>query len=177
MKRDDRVCKTAEVPKCGDATLSAGSWIVHFYFFLALTKPWSTFRIRKKDCWFLSYWLFLFVCFMFRGCEIKLKNETILGLIILYLLSHKYLGLFMETNSNSWVLFMGWVELFVLWMGYTLWKILSLYRLWLQMLLLENCVIFFLCVFFLIAPFLDEIDPVQTGLCSSRDSLSTHHWR
>lgn len=87
---------------------------------------------------------------MFRGCEIKLKNETILGLIILYLLSHKYLGLFMETNSNSWVLFMGWVELFVLWMGYTLWKILSLYRLWLQMLLLENCVIFFFVCSFLL---------------------------
>lgn len=173
MKRDDRVYKT-EVPKCGDATLSAGSWIVHVHLFLALTKPWSTFRIRKIVDSFLAG---CFVCFMFRGCEIKLKNETILGLIVLYLLWHKYLGLFMETNSNSWVLFMGWVELSVLWMGYTLWKILPLYRLWLQMLLLENCMMFFLFVFFLIAPFLDEIDPVHTGLCSSQDSLLTHHWR
>lgn len=71
--------------------LATVSWIVYVYLFLPLTKPCFTVRIWKvADSSFTGH----FCSFMFRGYEIKFKSWTILGLIVLYLFLHKYLGLY-----------------------------------------------------------------------------------
>lgn len=92
MEGADRVSVAAEA-QCGDTTLlspSAVSWIVYSYLFLALTKPRFTFIIWKTvDSSLTEHFC---CCFMFRGCEIKFKSWTILGLM-LYVFLHKYLGL------------------------------------------------------------------------------------